>query len=92
MTVDKNFKRLVRARMVKTGEGYTSARQAILNERAAPTTIVELMTRARDAGHDSLGLMNDDEVAPPLRKHWSDCAVNHGGAECDMGPDCGKDP
>lgn len=22
-------------------------------------------------------------------KHWPDCAMNHGGAACDMGPDCG---
>lgn len=25
------------------------------------------------------------------RKHWPDCALNHGGAECDMGPECGTD-
>ncbi|HEY2848337.1 MAG TPA: hypothetical protein VGI97_00540 [Gemmatimonadaceae bacterium] len=23
------------------------------------------------------------------RKHWPDCALNHGGTACDMGPDCG---
>ena len=23
------------------------------------------------------------------RRHWPDCAVNHGGSECDMGPECG---
>lgn len=29
-----------------------------------------------------------------LRKerHWADCATNHGGAECDMGPECGLRP
>lgn len=25
------------------------------------------------------------------RVHWPDCALNHGGTECDMGPDCGSD-
>ena len=29
MTEDKNFKRLVRARMAETGESYTQARQAL---------------------------------------------------------------
>lgn len=24
------------------------------------------------------------------REHWTDCALNHGGTACDMGPDCGK--
>lgn len=25
-------------------------------------------------------------------EHWADCATNHGGAECDMGPECGLRP
>ena len=43
MTREKDFKRLVRSRMAKTGESYTAARSQILtrstkqNERAAPT-------------------------------------------------------
>jgi hypothetical protein len=24
------------------------------------------------------------------KKHWPDCVVNYGGAECDMGPNCGS--
>lgn len=24
------------------------------------------------------------------RKHWPDCALNHGGESCDMGPECGE--
>jgi chromosome segregation ATPase len=24
-------------------------------------------------------------------KHWPDCVVNHGGSECDMGPECGSE-
>ncbi len=26
------------------------------------------------------------------KTHWPDCAVNHGGTECDMGPECGTEP
>jgi hypothetical protein len=28
-------------------------------------------------------------AVPMPRRHWPDCATNHGGAECDMGPECG---
>lgn len=27
-----------------------------------------------------------------FRKHWPDCAMNHGGDECDMGSECGEEP
>jgi len=45
MPTDKDFKRLVRARMLKTGEAYTSARAHLLQRRprrrpAAPTAAV----------------------------------------------------
>jgi hypothetical protein len=36
MPVQKDFKRLVRARMQKTGEAYTAARQQLLNKREPP--------------------------------------------------------
>ena len=26
-----------------------------------------------------------------FRKHWPDCIINHGGDECDMGPECGDE-
>lgn len=35
MTSDRDFKKLVRARMVETGENYTSARAALVADRAA---------------------------------------------------------
>lgn len=88
MTVDKNFKRLVRARMAKTGEGYTSARQAILNERAAPTTITVLMARAREAGHDSLGITGDLEASPSLAIGPHECGHQRGQEQEDC-PCCG---
>ena len=37
MPTEKDLKRLVRARMKKTGESYTAARAQILNKRIAPT-------------------------------------------------------
>src|SRR4051812_37224108 len=37
MTVQKDFKRLVRARMRKTGESYTAARAKMINSAPAPT-------------------------------------------------------
>jgi len=30
-------------------------------------------------------------LGEPPRKHWPDCAMNHGGSECDMGPECGTE-
>jgi uncharacterized protein YndB with AHSA1/START domain len=36
MTVNKDFKRLVRGRMQKTGEAYTTARRHLLNRQPAP--------------------------------------------------------
>jgi hypothetical protein len=42
--------------------------------------------------------LTDEEVAnwsskltAPEKKHWADCATNHGGGECDMGSDCGSE-
>ena len=37
MTANKNFKRLVRARMAKTGESYTTARMHLLAKRPPPS-------------------------------------------------------
>src|SRR5437899_1559103 len=39
MTVNKDFKRLVRARMLKTGEAYTTARRRILETKTQPVKI-----------------------------------------------------
>lgn len=39
MTVNKDFKRLVRARMLKTGESYTAARSRLLQKRSQPKPI-----------------------------------------------------
>jgi uncharacterized protein YndB with AHSA1/START domain len=47
MTTQKDFKRLVRGRMQKTGESYTSARANLL-KKAAPVAVADY---ARLAGH-----------------------------------------
>lgn len=39
MTVNKDFKRLVRARMLKTGESYTAARSRLLHKRSQPKPV-----------------------------------------------------
>jgi len=39
MTVKKDFKRLVRARMLKTGEAYTTARSRILAKKTQPVAV-----------------------------------------------------
>ena len=51
MTTDKDFKRLVRARMQKTGESYTAARSHFVPRKSASTTQVSIATDyARLAG------------------------------------------
>lgn len=42
MTANKDFKRLVRARMVKTGESYTAARSKVLRRPPAKTDYAKL--------------------------------------------------
>lgn len=36
MTIDRDFKKLIRARMAKTGESYSVARANLLRSRGAP--------------------------------------------------------
>ena len=39
MTTQKDFKRLVRGRMQKTGESYTAARTQLLKQKPAPAAV-----------------------------------------------------
>jgi hypothetical protein len=73
VTVDKDFKRLVRARMAQTGESYTAARTAMLAEsalrRAAEAT--KGIRAAEAAGDDRASLpalIADAEAAAASRK------------------------
>jgi hypothetical protein len=56
MPTDKDFKRLVRGRMQKTGESYTAARAHLLSQRKPPTTRVATPDYATLAGRSDTAL------------------------------------
>jgi hypothetical protein len=78
MTVDKDRKRIIRARMQKTGESYTAARSQILSiskksERtigAAPAAAATAATPSID--HAALAGMSDDKVAAKTGRTWQE--------------------
>ena len=49
MTRQKSFKRLVRARMVKTGESYTAARAALLSAEETKATAGPTLTMSEES-------------------------------------------
>lgn len=61
MTKDRDLKRLIRARMQKTGESYTSARAALLAKRDPP-----------EARYADLAGMSDDAVRAKTGRTWSE--------------------
>jgi hypothetical protein len=63
MPKDHDFKRLVRARMDRTGERYTQARAALAAERSAPGPLVSDRTRS------VLGQLADIELADASRRY-----------------------
>jgi len=65
MTKDKDFKRLVRARMEKTGESYTAARAHLLAKSPQPL--------ADD--YESLAGMKDDAVRKSTGRSWPEWAA-----------------
>lgn len=73
MTVAKDFKRLVRARMQKTGEAYTSAR-AILLSKPAPTSRPPALPVAAlipvVADYATLAGMSDDAIKAKTGCTW----------------------
>lgn len=52
MTTNKDFKRLVRARMVKTGESYTAARSHFLNGRSGSSSAGPAVPPSRSSAID----------------------------------------
>ena len=60
MTEDKDFKRLVRRRMRKTGESYTTARSHLVAREGA----------ALPAGYPELAGMSDEAVAAKTGRSW----------------------
>ena len=60
MTIDKDFQRLVRARMDKTGESYTSARASLLAQSPPPLP----------TDYEALAGMSDDAVRNATGRTW----------------------
>ena len=64
MPRDKDLKRLVRARMKKTGEAYTAARTQIVKKSAKPTT--------PSPEYATLAGMADDVVKEKTGRNWTE--------------------
>lgn len=45
----------------------------------------------RDARSGLMKLILQQSKPTEVKRHRPDCAMNHGGAECDMGPECGTE-
>ena len=75
MPRSKDLKRLVRARMQKTGESYTAARAQILKKKAAPTTQAETPAPASlviptPKDYPALAGMSDEAVKERTGCSW----------------------
>lgn len=66
MPTNKDFKRLVRARMKKTGEAYTAARSQILRKKSGPRPV----PRA-SADHAKLAGMSDAALQEKTGRTWA---------------------
>ncbi|HXW05451.1 MAG TPA: hypothetical protein VD833_09485 [Vicinamibacterales bacterium] len=66
MPTRKDLKRIVRARMIKTGESYTSARTHVLS-KARPTE-----PPAHSVDHAALAGMSDDRIAAKTGRTWKE--------------------
>src|SRR6185503_14943913 len=66
MTTQKDFKRLVRGRMQKTGESYTTARASLLrgNGKPQPPSADRREPNVEDHGHDVLAVTNGAAATP----------------------------
>ena len=64
MTTDKAFKRVVRARMAKTGERYAAARRALL-AGAAGGSPAEPPDSPTPSGYVLRGGLHPDTATPP---------------------------
>lgn len=67
MTREKDFKRLVRARMAKTGEAYTAARAQILSK---PTTRIELPAPSTPKDYAALAGISDRSIKKNTGCTW----------------------
>ena len=79
MPLDKDFKRLVRGRMQKTGESYTAAR-AVLRKKPAPPSPAP---RPAPPEYATLAGMSDSAVSAKTGRSWAEWveALDRAGAE-----------
>ena len=71
MTQNKDFKKLVRARMRKTHESYTAARQHLVRRRGAPATVRPSLAQPPAAPIDASKVgMSDAAVRAKTGKTW----------------------
>ena len=75
----------------------TSAIRALVYEwneaRMSSTAVagqVPALIRAVESLRQELRAVTKERDALKDRRHWPDCAINHGGVACDMGPQCGS--
>ncbi len=73
MPVQKDFKRLIRARMQKTGEAYTAARRQLLSRKPTPSPVTAPPAAASPAPADLARLagMSDYAVKAKTGCDWS---------------------
>jgi hypothetical protein len=70
MTRQKDLKRLVRARMTKTGESYTTARAQVTRKPESKPALSLLETSADTADFAKLGGMSDEIVREKTGRTW----------------------
>jgi len=74
MPREKDLKRLVRARMKKTGEAYTTARAQVLKKprKPAPAAITQAERLTRPADYAAVAGMNDAAVKEKTGRNWAE--------------------
>jgi uncharacterized protein YndB with AHSA1/START domain len=71
MPVDKDFKRLVRGRMRKTGESYTAARAILLQKPAPSTAAPPRRAQGPSPDYARLAGMSDDAIKAKTGCTWA---------------------
>jgi hypothetical protein len=84
MPQDKDLKRLVRARMKKTGEAYTAARAQVVRQPGAPKTAPATITHPAPKDYAALAGMSDAAIKDATGctwTRWVKALDHHGAAE-----------
>ena len=82
MPLDKDFKRLVRGRMQKTGESYTAAR-AVLRKKPAPTPPAP---KPAPPDYATLAGMSDSAISAKTGRSWAEWVEALDGAGAQQWP------